>query len=207
MRIYPFLALILALPASFTSAAAIYKFVAPDGSVVYSDAMPNVQRYTTTRISTLSPAVAPDSAQPRAEEDRPAAETARAVAGRNEPGQTVLFTNKQCAACDQARAYLLERHVPFYEFDIGTSQGYQSLIETGAANKGAPVLVGRNYKLQGFSPKSYDGMFARRAKPAEPPAVRDAPQIQQASRPALQPASRPAPPVALTEGRQLSQLD
>jgi hypothetical protein len=206
MKSYPILALALALPAPFVSAAAIYKFVAPDGSVVYSDAMPNVQRFTTTRISTLSVAPGPDSAEPRAEEDRPVAEP-RAVAGRNEPGQTVLFTSKQCAACDEARAYLVARRVPFYEFDIDTSQGYRSLIETGAGtNKGAPVLVGRNYKLQGFSAKTYDGMFARRAKPAEPPAVRDTPQIQQASRPALQPVSRPAP-LALTEGRQISQLE
>jgi hypothetical protein len=205
MKSYSILALALALPAPLVSAAAIYKFVAPDGSVVYSDAMPNVQRYTTTRISTLS--TTPDSLQPRAEEDRPVADTPRAVTGRNEPGQTVLFTSKVCAACDQARAYLLARHVPFYEFDIDTSQGYQSLIETGAANKGAPVLVGRNYRLQGFSAKSYDGMFARRAKPAQPPAVRETPEIQQASRPALQTASRPTPPVALTEGRQISQLE
>jgi glutaredoxin len=169
--------------------------------------MPNVQRFTATRISTLSIAPGPASAEARAEEDRTVAETPRAVAGRNEPGQTVLFTSKQCAACDEARAYLVARRVPFYEFDIDTSHGYRSLIETGTGtNKGAPMLVGRNYKLQGFSAKAYDGMFARRAKPAEPPAVRDTPDIQQASRPALQPVSRPAP-LALTEGRQISQLE
>jgi glutaredoxin len=151
-------------------AGTIYRSVTPDGTVIYSDVPQAAARITKTYSFDTPTVIRPGSPIPEAEATIRYV-LPRAVAGRNERGQTVLFTSKTCGQCAAAKAHLLAKQVPFYEFDVDTAHGYRSLAVAGGGTN-VPVLLARNQKIQGYSRHSYDALFGRAA--ATPADVRPA---------------------------------
>ncbi len=107
-----------------------------------------------------------------------------AEAARNHP--VTLYTTDQCEACDQGRAMLRARGIPYAEKTVGTAADQAALKQAGGASQLPLLLVGRQ-KYTGFEQGAWDGALtaaaypAQRALPADyrqPPATPAAPRPQ-----------------------------
>jgi glutaredoxin len=134
---------------------ALYKSVTPDGRIVYSDHPPAANKVVKTITPDSSPAtVLPASAQEqlrRLQELRPVAA---------QIGGTTLFSAVWCGYCTQAKAWLGANRIAYREIDIDTPDGMASFAQAGGG-RGVPLLLARGQRVQGFSPASYEKVFAR----------------------------------------------
>jgi glutaredoxin len=186
----------LALPA-----AALYKVVLPDGSVIYTDRPPGD---AAARVSPLGRGAVRDPATPQ---DTLPPEL-RQVAARF---PVTLYSAADCAPCDAGRKLLLQRGVPFTEKlvvsddDAVTIERMFGTRNVPALTIGAQALVGlsqgewmsyldiagypRDSKLpKGWQPLAATPLVARSSPPIAPAA---------ASAPApIAPAPATAPPPA-----------
>ena len=76
-----------------------------------------------------------------------------ALAARNHP--VTLYTTSQCAACDQGRAMLQTRGIPYLEKTVTNASDQAALRETGGALL-LPLLLIGNSKYAGFEQASWD---------------------------------------------------
>lgn len=127
-----------------------------------------------------------------------------AQAARNFP--VVLYTTKDCSACDQGRSWLRGRGIPFAEKTVNSAEDQAALKRAGGGNQLPLLMVGRS-QLTGFEPGAWDGALASASYPAErvlpanyqfpapapaaPP--RHAAAAAKPAAPADIPAQRPAP--------------
>jgi glutaredoxin len=128
---------ILALLAAGAAHAQMYKWVGPDGKVTYSDVPPpktaaQVEQKNISAAAGINTAGLPY-------------ELAQAV--NNHP--VTLYSGDKCAPCDDGRAYLKQRGIPFSEKTVTTNDDIARLKQlTGESS--LPVLtIGRN-KQSGF---------------------------------------------------------
>lgn len=135
----------------------LYKSVGPDGRVVYSDRQPTQGRLEKTIKYEEQPSsdlAAQSSSYVEQLRRLRASAPKAAVAAEG----TILYSAKWCRYCDQAKAFLASRNIPYREVDIDTPQGLAALAGTGAG-KGIPLLVRGATRLQGFSRASYESVF------------------------------------------------
>ncbi|MDR3481048.1 MAG: glutaredoxin family protein [Burkholderiaceae bacterium] len=177
--------------------AQLYKWVAPDGTVSYSDKPPPATAAKVERKSYASGASTVDLPY----------ELAQAV--KNSP--VVLYTTKNCPACDQGRQLLNDRGIPFSEKTVNTNEDNAYLKKISGDNSAPVLTVGRNKQIGNLSqwgnmltaagyptsnilPKTYTNPPA---EPAAPPAktAETSPEQKKAEQPA---PSDAAPPPAAT---------
>ena len=162
----------LALFFVLTSAQAqLYKWVAPDGTVSYSDTPPpsavaKVERKSYSGSSSLA--------------DLP---YELALAAKNNP--VTLYTTKNCPGCDQGRQLLGSRGIPFSEKTVTTNEDNERVRQVSGGQQLPVLIVGRSkqvgfesgqwgsaltiagYPTSNMLPKSYTNPSP---EPAAPPA-------------------------------------
>lgn len=165
----------LALFLICSPAWAQYKYVAPDGTVTYSDTPP--------------PAAAKDVQVKRFDAGPSTAglpfELRQAV-GRF---PVTIYTGAKCPPCDTARNFLHARGVPYSEKTIGTADD-MAVLKKVSADSNLPVLVVGAQKLSGFSADTWGSMLDDAGYPASsklPPSYQN---------PAPQPAAPSSTPSA-----------
>ena len=146
-------ALLLTVAPAFGQA--LYKSVTPDGRVVYSDHPPAANKL----VKTITPDAAPATALPpsAAEQLRRLQELRPASA---QIGGTTLYSAAWCGYCTRAKAWLGAKGIAYREVDIDTPDGMASFAQAGGG-KGVPLLLARGQRVQGFSPASYEKVFAK----------------------------------------------
>ncbi|MEC5162742.1 MULTISPECIES: glutaredoxin family protein [unclassified Janthinobacterium] len=120
-----------------------------------------------------------------------------AEAAKNHP--VTLYTTEQCEACDQGRAMLRARGIPFAEKTVGSAADQAALKQAGGASQLPLLLVGRK-KYTGFEQGAWDGALSAAAYPAQrmlPAGYRQAPATPAAPRP--QPVDTEATAAAAAE--------
>ena len=145
--------------------SAQFKWVGPDGKVTYSDQPPPAG---------VQSASALPSAAPRADEGAlPAA--LRTTASKH---PVTLYGTPDCAPCQQARAHLARRGIPFSEKTVSTAADAAAFKRSGFADNSFPVLgVGRARSV-GFEPNEWDRLLDAAGYPKTsvlPPTYRQAP--------------------------------
>ncbi|PHV08843.1 glutaredoxin family protein [Janthinobacterium sp. BJB412] len=157
--------------------AQVYKWVDDKGVTHYSDAPPPPSgkaakaKVELKSFSGGGPAV-----------ELPA-ELAAAV--RNRP--VTLYSTAQCEACDQARAMLLARGIPFREKTVNTADDQAALKKAGSNGQLPLLLVGRGKQI-GFEQSSWDVLLSDAGYPVQkilPPNYQNPPPV--AAAPAPQP--------------------
>lgn len=107
-----------------------------------------------------------------------------AAAVRNRP--VTLYSTAQCEACDQARAMLLARGIPFREKTVNTADDQAALKKAGSNGQLPLLLVGRSKQI-GFEQSSWDLLLSDAGYPLQkilpsnyqnPPPVAAAPAPQ-----------------------------
>lgn len=169
-----------------TAAAQVYTWKDAQGATHYGDAPPAGQQARALRAAS-EPAAAPalPYALARAAQDFP----------------VVLYTSSRCDACDQGRALLRARGIPFSERTVGTRADEQALRRLSGKSEVPLLLVGRQ-KIAGFQAAAWDEALTAAAYPTAsllPPGYRQAPP--QPAAPAA------APPEATTSDVQAAAPD
>ena len=155
----------------------IYKWVDAKGVTHYSDAPPPPSAGKVP-LKVLPGAAAP--ALPW--------ELAQAI--RNNP--VTLYTGARCVACDQGRALLQARGVPFGEKTVKSGADLAVLKQAGSAGQ-VPLLLVGDSKLIGFDAAAWTTALAGAAYPLQPmlpPGFQNPPALPAAGvAPARQPDS------------------
>jgi glutaredoxin len=129
---------VLALLAVSALAQAQYKILAPDGSVTYTD-RPAAATAGTAKVQSM-----------RA--DAPAASDALPFELRQPVSRfpVTLYTAPGCSSCDQARAYLRQRGIPFSEKTIGNQNDIRAMEQLELGGEVPLVRIGREVR-RGFT--------------------------------------------------------
>ena len=135
----------------------LYKSVAPDGRIIYSDRPPADGRvektitYYDQPSSGLSPQVLA-----YLEDLKRRSPTSKAAPSDG----TILYMATWCGYCRQAKAFLASRNIPYREFDIDTQEGLAAFAGAGGG-KGVPLLIHGGARVRGFSAATYETVFAK----------------------------------------------
>jgi glutaredoxin len=154
----------------------VYRYVDPDGRVVYSDRAPisgakdlQTKRVTANTIST--------------------SEASYAVQQATERFPVTLFSFDCGPACENAQALLNRRGVPFATVDVNSAEGQQKL-QAVAGELSAPVLqVGDKMVAKGWNESRWNAMLDQAGYPKSPGR-----RTTQAQRPLGQPIEPQAVP-------------
>ena len=144
---------VVALLASSASFAQ-YRYVAPDGTVSYSDVPPEgkASQVTVKNLPLDAPLVA-------------ASTLPYALNQASTQFPVTLYTSASCASCDSARAYLKQRGVPFTEKTVG-SDADLAVVKRISGDTAVPVVLIGSKKNVGFSPTTYAGLLDDAGYPA-----------------------------------------
>lgn len=138
--------------------AAQYKSIGPDGRVTYSDVPPSSGRVVDQKKATGDGAAA------------------RALPFALQQAATrfpvLLYTGDKCAPCNDARAYLRGRGVPFTERTV-TSDDDIAAFRQQSPDGTAPVITVGGQKAVGFSPSALAGLLDNAGYPATSMLPRD----------------------------------
>jgi len=118
------------------AAAQMYKWKDEHGTTHYGDAPP--PRVKSDILKTDKPAPTRAPVLPY--------ELARAV----QAAPVVLYTTARCDGCDQGRALLRTRGIPFSERTVNTDADQQQLQQISGGNSDLPLLLVGNRKIVGF---------------------------------------------------------
>ena len=175
--------LMFLLLAAGAASAQVYKWVDAKGVTHYSDQPPPPSTPAKTKVEVKSFSGGSSIA------DLPA-ELAEVV--RNRP--VTLYTTDQCEGCNQARAMLLARGVPFSEKTVTTSQDQAVLKKAGSNGQLPLLLVGRSKQI-GYEQGSWEVLLSDAGYPTQ--------KILPASysNPAPVPAAPPPAPDAAAQAR------
>jgi len=190
MKRIVFLLVYLAVMLPDLQASELFRWMDKAGKVNYGDTPP-VDAANVERIKT--------STQPAQSEDLPY-ETLRAQ--QNFP-VTLYVTNGCGATCNQARAMLNKRGIPFNEKSLKTQEEIDAFYKISGSN-GAPTLaIGKNY-LSGFLEwrwnseldiAGYPKTASYRQRIAQPvPSNPETPEIPSAEGPSTEDQASPAKP-------------
>lgn len=146
--------------ASGAVAQKLYKSIAPDGQIVYSDRPPSEGRVEKTlKFENLPASALPASAATYVEQ----LQRLRESTGPKLPmAGVVLFSATWCGYCTRAKAYLAAKAIGFREIDIDTQDGMANFAQAGGAGGGVPLLVAGGQSVRGFTAPAYDAFFAGR---------------------------------------------
>ncbi|MFT3666287.1 glutaredoxin family protein [Piscinibacter sp.] len=177
-------ALALALPA-----LALYKVVGPDGKVTYTDRPPAPAAGRVSPVNSRTGMAEPDAVLPL---------ELRQAAGRF---PVTLYTQASgCEPCDEGRALLRKRGIPFSERQVSGAEDDEALQKLSGGRE-TPLLTIGAQQLKGFSPETWNNYLDLAGYPREsrlPPGYAFAAPRPLVERPAA-PASAPAAPRAADE--------
>ncbi|HET9821431.1 MAG TPA: glutaredoxin family protein [Burkholderiaceae bacterium] len=135
------------------AAHALFKVVAPDGSVTYTDRPPSSDQGRVQAVS-RDTGRATDPQLPYA---------LRQVASRF---PVVLYTAAQCAqACNLGRAHLLRRGIPYSERTALTDEEREAWTRLVGGSE-APTLMVGSQSLRGYVPAAWDEALSVAGYPA-----------------------------------------
>lgn len=172
-RMLPGPGLLLLLLACVSASAQVYKWTDAQGTVHYGDAPP--PQRPSSQLKTPSQDGAGQATLPY--------ELARAV--KTSPVTLYTTTQSACAGCDQGRALLRARGVPFTEKTVNTDEDKEGLRRLGGKLE-LPLLVVGAHKIAGFQEAAWQDALTAAAYPRSaqlPPGYQNA-------------APEPAAPVA-----------
>jgi len=171
-------ALAAALPA-----AALYKVVGPDGKVTYTDRPPAPAAGRVSPVNSRTGTAEPDAVLPL---------ELRQAASRF---PVTLYTQTSgCEPCDDARALLRKRGIPFSERQVSSSEDGDALQKLSGGRE-TPLLTIGAQQLKGLQPETWNNYLDLAGYPREsrlPPGYAFAAPRPLVERPAA-PASAPAP--------------
>ncbi|MEO8132943.1 MAG: glutaredoxin family protein [Betaproteobacteria bacterium] len=164
-------ALIVLIPQLAAAQQQLYRYVDKDGRVVYSDSMPPADAKSVQQKKLggnfIETSEAPYALQ---------------IAQQRNP--VTLYTGSCGPLCDQARALLNKRGVPFLELDPGQPEDLKRL-KAASGDAQVPVLViGSAQMLKGFEEGRWQGALDQAGYPKTP-----APRISTNRREAERPVS------------------
>jgi glutaredoxin len=199
--------LALTLAAAPGPALALFKVVAPDGSVTYTDRPPPRAEPASGRPTQVTPLGRPGAA-PGAAAAAPGG-TPPLPAELRQPVQrhpVTLFTAADCPPCDAARTLLQRRGVPYAERRVSDLADIEQL-ERRVGARTVPALTVGEQPLRGFSPDEWDSYLDAAGYPRQsrlpagwqPPPVQPLAERRPAPPPEPEPAPAPPPP-ALPSG-------
>ena len=137
-------------------AQTLYKFIGPDGKVVYSDRPPASGKIEKTlKVQDL-----PNTALPQKTLAELAALRKIVKPGAVPMTGVVLFSATWCGYCRQAKAFLAQRGVSYQEKDIDTPEGKLAYVQAGGGG-GVPMPVANGTVTRGFSSETYESLFPR----------------------------------------------
>jgi glutaredoxin len=153
----------LAIMALLLSSAcfAQYRYVAPDGTVSYSDTPPAgpASKVTVKNLPIDAPLVAASSLP-------------YALSQAQSKFPVTLYTSASCASCDAARSYLKQRGVPFTEKTVGSDLDL-AVVKRVSGDTAVPVVMIGTQKSVGFAQSVYAGMLDDAGYPATSVLPRD----------------------------------
>lgn len=174
----------LLLALSAWPALALYKVVAPDGSITYTDRPPTSG---TGRVTTLTRDALPATA------DTGLPVELRQVAAKY---PVTLFTTTDCVPCDTGRRLLQQRGVPYSERRISTDEDGEAL-ERIVGGRSVPALTIGPQPLRGFSETDWSSYLDAAGYPRSSKLPRNWPvpeAVALTERSAATPAAAPAAP-------------
>jgi glutaredoxin len=127
-----------------TNALAQYKYVGPDGRVTYSDQPPPPTAKSVQKTTAAGNTVQGSQGLPFALQQ--AVKTA----------PVTLYTTEKCEACDQGRAFLNKRGVPFTEKTVRNQDDFKVFKEATGAGQ-VPVMMVGTGKQVGFEEGAWNG--------------------------------------------------
>ncbi|MBA5608214.1 glutaredoxin family protein [Duganella sp. FT3S] len=146
------------------AAAQMYKWVDGNGVTHYSDAPPPPDAPARTKVEIKSFAAGPQAELP----------PQLAEAARYRP--VTLYSTSPCDICDQARAMLQARGIPYKEKTVNTPEDRAALNQAGGNGQLPLLLVGRTRQI-GFEQNSWDVLLSDAGYPTQnmlPPDFRQA---------------------------------
>ena len=183
----------LLLGSAAAGALAQYKIVGPDGKVTYTDKPPTAADIRLNNNGT------PSAANGNAAGGLPV-ETRKAM------GQypVTLYAAKNCGPCDQARAALRQRGVPYNEYALSTEADMRAL-QSRFSTTTLPVVAIGTQVLKGYSSNDMQGYLDAAGYPAQahlngyrwPAAVALTQPAPETSTAANQPTEAPSAPASL----------
>ena len=123
-----------------------YKWIARDGTVSYGDRIPN-EDVQSRKVGEAVTAADLNSALPFAVKN---------VADKH---PVVLYTGADCAPCEQSRAHLIKRGIPFTEKRINTAADAQAMEKLGFSDSTVPTLAVGRQKQVGFEASAFDSLL------------------------------------------------
>jgi len=66
-----------------------------------------------------------------------------------------LYTEHGCAACEEAKRFLSQRHISFEEFDIRSNSEYERILQEELDSCTTPTLVAGGKIIVGFDREEY----------------------------------------------------
>jgi glutaredoxin len=152
MKKWPWL--LISLLVSVSAHAQLYRWVGPDGKITYSDTPPpssvkQVEKKDVTGSSGPSTANLPY-------------ELAQAV--KNSP--VTLYTTTKCVPCEDARAMLKTRGIPYSEKTVSTYEDAARFKQiAGDGDRSFPLLTVGSRKQRGFESGAWDAMLTEAGYP------------------------------------------
>jgi glutaredoxin len=153
---YPviYLLIVAALAVSTAQAEKLYRWVGKDGKVSYQDRPPPADAATVQEKDLSSRR---SSSVSGSEEG--------ADAARNFP--VVLYTVPKCGTCDEARAYLKKRHVPFSEKSVGNNPALQKEMIEKVGQLSVPTVTVGSKVMNGYVQSLLAGELDQAGYPKE----------------------------------------
>ena len=144
----------------------IYQSRGKNGVPVYSDRPPadgKIEKTFVYEYLPSSPISAPTDGDARTPPRYRLPRTGSATGSVSTPpnsASVTLFGTRWCPYCRGARTYLAQHGVAYQEIDIDTPSGRYAYDAAGGRS-GVPLLIVGDRRVQGFSQKGYDGIFAK----------------------------------------------
>lgn len=161
------------------ASAQVYKWKDAQGTVHYSDTPPPRGQAQVLKTDAQPSPASGQAALPY--------ELARAV--RAAP--VVLYTTARCDGCDQGRALLRARGIPFSERTVNSGEDQQQLERANGGKSELPLLLVGSRRIAGFQAAAWQEALSSAAYPSRkmlPPGYQFAPPAPAAGSP---PASPP----------------
>jgi glutaredoxin len=145
---------------ALSPAMAQYKYIGPDGRVVYSDVPPPPNAKSLQKPVTTPTANAAGGAATAGAQGLPFALQGPA---KNHP--VVLYTTADCEACTQGRNLLGKRGVPFAEKTVRTQEDLNA-FKAATGSSQVPVLLVGSAKQMGFDESGWNIALTAAGYPA-----------------------------------------
>ncbi|UCH52229.1 MAG: glutaredoxin family protein, partial [Pseudomonadota bacterium] len=132
----------------------VYRWVDKDGNVSYHDRPP------------------PGDSAGKVEERQFRVREGRATAATDTPKvAVVIYTVPQCSSCDQVRAHLEKRGVPFSEKNVDKDRAAQNELQKRSGGLSVPTIIVGEKVMKGYIDSLLDGELdaAGFEKPTTPP--------------------------------------